>query len=170
MKKIIGLLLIVVSVWIFGVRIGKKIAFKQNVTGYLKRASDASTAKMAHIELSKAISYLEAKGMTSGYTSVFWQTPADDLGYWYKNLKASQQLLANLQNPSTLEESNVLMRLRETLTDNSDKGKVTVPSFLSVYPNQKLWAGLTCFALLAFITGMGLLLPKEAFEEDKKAQ
>jgi hypothetical protein len=167
MKKIIGLLLIVLSVGLIGIRVGKKMALKHNVTGYLKRASDASTAKMAHVELSKAISYLEAHGLTNGYTSVLWKTPADDLGFWYQNLKASQQILANLQNPSTLEESNVLMRLRETLTDNSDKGKVSVPSFLSVYPNQKLWAGLTFLALVSFVAGLGLVLPKEAFESGK---
>ena len=37
MKNILSVVLILVSLLIFGIRISKGIEFKQNVTGYLKR-------------------------------------------------------------------------------------------------------------------------------------
>ncbi len=42
--------------------------------------------------------------MTSGYTSILWQTPDEDIGFWYTNLKASQQELQNLQSNNALEK------------------------------------------------------------------
>lgn len=159
MKKTLSFLLIICSVAIFGARISKKIAFKQNVKGYLKRAADANTVELANEELTKVIDYLEANDITSGYTSVLWQTPDEDIDFWYRNLKASQKELQHLGTTSTLEKTNVLIKLRETLLDVGEKTKVTVPEGLSVYPNNKLWAGLTTFALSALFAGLIMLLP-----------
>lgn len=53
------------------------------------------------------------------------------------------------------------MKLRETLIDEDEKLKVTVPTGLSVFPNNKIWAALTTFALLALISGIILLVPDE---------
>jgi len=48
---------------IFGFRISKNIEFKQNVSGYLKRAADANTIALANQELTKVIDYLEANNI-----------------------------------------------------------------------------------------------------------
>ncbi|MBW1297319.1 hypothetical protein [Aquimarina litoralis] len=166
MKSIIGTLLIAVSLVIFGVRISKKIQFKQNVSGYLKRAADASTIEIANEELTKVITYLEANNLTSGYTSMIWETPNEDIGFWYKNLKASQNELQNLKSESALERTNVLIKLRETLLDTGKRTKVTIPRGLAVYPNNKLWGFLITTALFSLLIGFVLI----AIEADKKAK
>lgn len=166
MKKVLTLVLILVSVTIFGLRIAKKVEFKQNVSGHLKRAADANTIDLAEQELTKVITYLEANDLTSGYTSILWQTPDEDIDFWYRNLKASQLELQNLESESALERTNVLIKLRETLVDVGESTKVTVPDGLSVYPNNKLWAVLMCIAIAAAF--MAMMIP--AMEYDKKVK
>jgi hypothetical protein len=166
MKNILSVVLILVSLIIFGMRISKGIELKQNVTGYLKRAADANTIKLANEELTKSIKYLESKNLTTGYTSILWKTPDEDIDFWYRNLKASQSELSNLKSESALEKTNVLIKLRETLLDSGEKSKVTVPKGLAVYPNNKLWAFLTLIAILAGF--IGFMIP--VIEADKKSK
>ena len=138
---------------------------KQNVSGFLKRAADANTIELANQELTKALDYLEANNLTSGYTSIIWQTPDEDIEFWYKNLKASQNELQKLVSNSAVERTNVLIKLRETLLDVGEKTKVTVPKGLAVYPNNTLWAILL---IIGMITGfVGIMIP--ILEADKKA-
>ena len=150
MNKLIGIILMLLASVIFGFRISKNIEFKQNVSGYLKRAADANTIALANQELTKVIDYLEANNITEGYTSIFYETPNEDISFWYQNLKASQLELTNLQSESALEKTNVLMKLIETLVDNGEKTRVTIPPGLAVYPNNTMWALLN---LLATILG-----------------
>jgi hypothetical protein len=140
MKKLLSILLIASAVGIFAVAIVKKVHLNQNVTGYLKHAADANTIPLANQELTKTIDYLEENNLTEGYTSIIYKTPADDIGFWYQNLKASQEELQNLKPTSALERTNVLMKLRETLTDSGERTKVTYPKGLQFFPNNKLWA------------------------------
>lgn len=163
-KMTISIVLMLVSMVIFGFRIVKKVELKQNVSGYLKRAADANTIDLAHQELTKAITFLEANEMTSGYTSILWQTPDEDISFWYQNLKASQTELANLKSDSALERTNVLIKLRETLLDTGEKTRVTVPKGLSVYPNNKVWALLMLVAIICGTAGFAMW----AFEMDKR--
>ena len=164
MKNLLSIVLILVSIVLFGLRISKGIQFEQNVEGYLKRATDANTIELAEQELTKAIDYLEANDLTSGYTSILWKTPDEDIDYWYRNLKASQTELRNLKTDSALEQANVLIKLRETLVDVGESTKVNVPDGMSVYPNNALWAILT---FIGFIAGSaGLLIP--AVRHDRK--
>lgn len=167
MKNTLGILITLCCLAIFSGRVYQKVVFKQNVTGYLKRAADANTIKLANEELVKVIDYLEANNLTSGYTSVLWQTPDEDIDFWYRNLKASQHELQTLNSESALEKTNVLIKLRETLLDTGERTKVTVPKGLSAYPHNKMWAILTtlaCFSLLGFAGGA-----IEAEEKKKKA-
>ncbi len=166
MKNIVSVLLILSSLTIFGLRISKKVTFQQNVSGLLKRAADANTIELANEELTKALDYLEANNLTSGYTSILWKTPDEDIDFWYRNLKASQEELQNLQSESALEKTNVLIKLRETLVDTGESTKVTVPDGLSVYPNNKLWALLMTIATIAGF--FGLMIP--VMEADRKAK
>ena len=114
------------------------IDLKQNCTGYLKRAADSNKVETAQKELEKALNYLEAENLNTGYTSVLWQTPDEDVEFWYNNIKESHEELSKVDSITTsLERSNVLMKLRETLLDNGESGtKLTVPKGLSRYPNN----------------------------------
>ena len=166
MKNMLSVILILISFTLFGIRISKKIELKQNVSGYLKRAADANTIELANEELVKVINYLEANNMTSGYTSILYKTPDDDIDFWYRNLKASQNELQNLNTESALEKTNVLIKLRETLLDTGKKTSVTIPRGLAVYPDNKLWAFLMSIATLSIFASLILL----AIAADKKAK
>lgn len=168
MKKTICYLLVAFSLAVFGWRIYNKVVFKQNVSGYLKRAADANTIELANQELTKVIDYLEANNMTEGYTSVLWQTPDEDIGFWYNNLKASQKELATLNSTSALERTNVLIKLRETLLDTGERTKVTVPQGLAIYPNNKIGACLMTLACLSFLGVAGIAI--SAAEDKNKVE
>ncbi len=160
MKTLIWSLVILFSLSIFGVRIYKGIIFKQNVTGFLKRAADANTIDLAKGELEKVITYAKANGLTSGYTSILYQTPDEDISFWYTNIKASLNELQNLHSESALERTNVLIKLRESLIDDGEKSRVTVPKGLAIYPNNRLWALLMTIALSAMFLGSIMLAIK----------
>ncbi len=52
----------------------------------------------------------------------------------------------------SMEKTNLLMKLRETLLDNGDNGdNLTVPRGLSRYPNNGLWCVLTWGASLILV-------------------
>jgi len=170
MRLTLGILITLFSFAVFGGRIYKKTVFKQNVSGLLKRAADANTIELAEIELTKVIDYLEENNLTSGYTSVLWQTPDEEIDFWYKNLKASQLELQNLNSDSALEKTNVLMKLRETLLDTGERTKVTVPSGLSIFPNNKLWAGLTTLACFGLIAVFGMAIDAEEKKRKKRTR
>ena len=69
--------------------------------------------------------------------------------FWYQNLKASKKELEKTTNSTSLEKTNVLLKLRETLLDQGDKkSKITYPQGLAIYPNNKLLAGLFLISLL----------------------
>ncbi len=133
----------------------KSITLQRNCTGYLKRAADANTVQLAIEQMTYSLKYLQAKGMTKGYTSVFWNTPDENVGFWYNNLLTSYKELLNVSpNASQLEKSNVLMKLRETLIDNGENGdNLTVPDGLSRYPNNLMWGTILMLGIiLTFIT------------------
>lgn len=154
MKVFIATVLAILALSIFATQIIKDVSMNQNCTGYLKRAADANTVETAKEQLQKSIQYLESNNLTKGYTSVLWQTPDEDIEFWYKNLKASESELMKVDSTtSSMEKTNLLMKLRETLLDNGDK--LTVPNGLSRYPNNGMWGILTCLAMLII---MGLTI------------
>lgn len=117
------------------IRIVSNVAFDRNCEGYLKRAADANTVEMAAKELDKALQYMEASNLTTGFTSVVYTTPDEDISFWYNNVKASRDELKKIDDKATqLERTNVLMKLRETLLDTGEKTSITAPSGISVYP------------------------------------
>lgn len=129
----------------------KNIQFYQGCGGYLERASNANTIELAQKELSIAIAYIEANELTSGYTSVIWRTPDEDIGYWYRNIKTSFNELERLpDNASSLEKSNMLIKLRETLVDHGKSGShITIPSGISRYPNNAVYGALIWMFLIS---------------------
>jgi len=140
------------------VRIVKYVQFDLDCTAYLKRAADANTVELAKGELAKAIDYIEKNNLTDGIVSIFLKNPANDMGFWYKNLKSAYDELNNLtENTAALEKTNVLMKLRESLTDRDESGgtKVIYPMGVEIYPDNGLyfwWAAVSCALMCLFWT------------------
>ncbi len=155
------LLIIFAAIWIAATIwfISMRIEFNQNCTGFLEQAADANTVELALDRLDKALSYAERKGWTEGYTSILWKTEDENIGFWYSNLKASQQELTEALGSSQLEQTNVLMKLRETLTEPTDSGvAITCPSGLWKYPNNALYAVIAWVVnILGFVAIVFLL-------------
>ncbi|MEO0639786.1 MAG: hypothetical protein AAFY70_08675, partial [Bacteroidota bacterium] len=102
MRKFMGVVMLIGSFVVFGLRIYDGVIINQNVTGHLKNAADANSIELAEQELTIAINYLEDNGLTEGYTSVLYDTPKEDISFWYRNLKASQEELRTLSSSSSL--------------------------------------------------------------------
>ena len=112
-----GVILLIVSLIVPAIVIVKSVKFSQECTGYLKQAADANTVELALERIDLALNYIESHNLTSGYTSVLWRTEDENIEYWYRNIKACREELENNIEASSLEKSNVLMKVRETLTD-----------------------------------------------------
>ena len=144
---IIATIWVAASIWFLSMR----IQFSQNCTGYLQQAADANTVELASERLCKALEYIESKGWTEGYTSILWRTEDENVGFWYTNLKASLQELESVKESSQLEQTNVLMKLRETLLESGEKGDyLTFPTGLWKYPHNVLYG---IFAWIVNILG-----------------
>lgn len=129
--------------------------FNVNCKQYIKRAADASSVDVAKRELGKAIEYCENNGLTEGFVSIFFKQPKNDIGFWYENLKVAYAELDALSEDSTLlEKTNVLMRIRESLTDGNENGVfVTRPEGIEKHPNNALyfwWGIISVLALIVF--------------------
>jgi hypothetical protein len=136
-------------------RVVQDIQFDRNVEGHLKRAADANTIELAEEELAGVIAYLEQTGMTTGYTSILWRTPDEDIGFWYRNLKASLDELRKAPKEATqLENSNLLIKLRETLVDHGRSIEVTVPPGASIFPNNAVYSWWSIFGFVMGIIGV----------------
>jgi len=142
----------------------KRIHFKQDCSGYLKQAADANTPELALDRLNRAIDYVEAHGLTSGYTSVLWRTEDQNVGFWYMNLKACQSELEGCLDGTQLEKSNVLMKVRESLTEDGDHGtQLTIPSNIVFYPDNAFYLfarGICYLILLIWLVGLSCELER----------
>jgi hypothetical protein len=87
--------------------------------------------------------------------------PDEDIGYWYNNLLAAKNELDSLPTEATpLEKTNVLMKLRETLTDSGQQGKsaLVCPAGISRCPYNGLIAIILGFSLiLAMVFGITII-------------
>lgn len=119
----------------------KHIEFNQQCGGYLKQAADANTVELALERLNIAIDYAESHNLTKGYTSILWKTENDNIGFWYQNLIACRSELESAIGSSQLEQTNLLMKVRESLTDNGEEGTtLNLPSGISRYPSNAAFA------------------------------
>ena len=133
----------------------KEIQFKQNCSGYLKQAADANTAEIALERVTKALDYIERNRLTEGYTSVLWTTEDENIGFWYENIKACKAELEACLNSSQLEQTNVLMKVRESLMDGEG---LTIPGGISRYPNNAAWMIFGWLSAFLIIGGIGWIL------------
>jgi len=140
----------------------RKIQFNQNCSGYLKQAADANTPEIALERIDKALDYIEAHRLTYGYTSILYKTEDENVGFWYNNIKACKGELEACLDCTQLEKSNVLMKVRESLTDNGESGTVlTVPTGIHKYPHNWMFGILNFLSTilgLFFIVGFFTLL------------
>ena len=158
-KGVIGIVCFVLSLVSPTVTVIKDIQFDQRCAGFLKQAADASSVELAERQLNLAIDYVERVGLTSGYTSVIYQTEDENIGFWYENLKVCQKELAETKGNSTLENTNVLMKLRESLTDNAEKGtRLTIPSGIYLYPNNAVFMVTNWISIFLFVGSFFLLI------------
>lgn len=132
------------------------INFSRNCEGYLKRAGDANTVALAEDQLTIALEYIEKRELTSGNSSLLWQVPRNDLGFWYQNLNSSLEELRGVPAEATqLERSNVLMKLRETLLDDTSSGLVvTHPRNISIYPNVRVFWTILLLCVVAGVVAL----------------
>ena len=130
----------IIPIVIYGIAIFKAATVNAECISYFKMAADANSVEIAEKHLSTGIHYLEENNLTEGNTKIFIYKPTDDFGLWYENLKSAQeqlQTLTEMEELSDLEESNALMKLRETLLYSD--GAVTHPNYISFYPNHIGW-------------------------------
>ena len=144
---------IIIPLITYSIGISKNITMSTNCIDFFELAADANSVELAEKHLTKGIEYLESHNLTSGFTKFIVYKPTNDIGIWYENLKSAQAQLQELKQKedlTELEESNALMKLRETLL-NSD-GAVSHPQYISFYPNSTLWAwSLMLVWILLFI-------------------
>ena len=133
----------------------KSIQFKQDCAGYLKQAADANTAAIALERITKALDYIERNRLTEGYTSVLWTTEDENIGFWYENIKACKSEMEACLDSSQLEQTNVLMKVRESLMDGRE---LTIPDGISRYPNNASWMIFGWLSSLLIIGGIGWIL------------
>ncbi len=148
-----------------GIRIVAGIQFDRGCGGYLKRAADANTVELAKKQLKVALDYMEREVSTTGYTSVLYRTPDEDVEFWYTNIKSSSAELEQINpNASQLERSNLLMKLRETLLDEGKSTSITVPAGISIYPNNVAMAFFGWLSAILMVVGIAIVVPwKEVF-------
>ena len=138
------LVLSIISLLVYGgVRIYEWISFDINCGDRLARAAHANTISIARDELTVAVNYAKEHGMTTGYTSLCYYTPDEDVEFWYKNLTAALEKLKSFEGKeiSPLEQSNVLLKLRESLRTNGKDGSATIaPPGITIYPHNAFYA------------------------------
>jgi hypothetical protein len=141
MNKILAIFFTGALLAIIAIQMILSIKFDIEVGDRLKRAADANTIEIAVAELNDALYQIRLRGDTTGYTSVLYESPDEDIKFWYNNILNSYNELKNLPDNSTsLEKSNMLMKLRETLLDNGDNGTyVTLPQGISKHPQNGIF-------------------------------
>ena len=150
MKK--RVFLFIISLIVPSIMLVKSIQFDQNCGGFIKQCADASSIELALDRLNIAIDYVEKNNLTTGYTSAFWKTEDENLEFWYQNLKTCQKELTEAtQSTDQLLQTNVLMKVRETLLDDGKEGvELTIPGGIHVFPDNLLYTILFIISAILF--------------------
>jgi hypothetical protein len=153
MRAIFGIILCLPFIGWASSRIYRDVKFNQECAGYLENAAHANQVKDALPEMENALKYMRDHRMTEGYTSIIYNTQDENVGFWYKNLEAATQELrveAKNEKMSPLEQSNVLLKLHETL-------KREPPSGIEIAPNNSGYCWFGCLSFVVAIVG-GILI------------
>jgi hypothetical protein len=146
-----------------GARGYESYKFDKYAGGHLKRAANSNTVELATSELEIAIKYIERNNLTQGSTYIIFDTPDKDIGFWYDNLTSTLKELKKVNSStSQLERTNLLMKLRESVTDQDSDGAtvVIVPPGISVYPHNLLFAIWGWLSLIALLIWTGIAFKK----------
>ena len=136
----------------------RQTQFTQQCGGYLKQTADATSVELALERINLAIEYIEKNDLKDGYTSILWKTENENIGFWYRNVIACRDELAANLDSSSLEQSNVLMKVREALTDDGDSGlELTVPPGISRYPHNTGYCVLNIISAILALIALKLL-------------
>lgn len=126
---------------------------------YITRAAQANTVETALAEINPAIAYAEKRHMTEGYTSVVYNTPDEDIGFWYHKLATSRDTLLSLPVTSAPEErAVVLLKFNQSIN-------VVPPSGISQYPANIelfLWGWISAIIMTFYVVRWVVI----AFNED----
>ncbi len=153
---VVGILGFIVWLSIVGV---SAMMFNKNCGDYLLLASNSGSLHHAKGNLKKAIDYIEKEELTEGFTSVIYETPDEDVGYWYQNLKVAYQDLEKVDSASSLEQTNMLMKFRETILGKEDQ--IVYPDGISYYPHNTILFILVWGSVLLFLFAGGFELMSE---------
>ncbi len=112
--------------------------FDVDCGAHLVRAANAPTIPLALESMDTVLAYCEEHGKTQGHSDIFLNKPENDVGYWYERLVSARDELRTVQaDASSMAATNLLMKLRETITDN---GNLTLPTAIATFPNHIAWA------------------------------
>ena len=159
MKILIGLLLCIPLLVFAGLRTYCQITFGIDCGGHMERAGSANSIELAQQEMETVVKYADVNHMTSGYTSIIYNTPSEDVGFWYNNMKASLDELRRVK-PTTaeLEKSNMLIKLRESLLHHTKEGThITVPDGISRFPHNTAFCFFGSISCLMALVGVILI-------------
>ena len=90
MKGIILAIGVVLFLLWAGIRTVEYYQYEIACGGHLKRAADSNTTEMAKKELDIALKYMETGNLTEGYTSILFNTPDEDIGFWHQNVQSAR--------------------------------------------------------------------------------
>jgi len=155
---VVGIVLFFLGLIVPVICLVRQIQFNQQCGGYLKQAADANSIELAIERLDIALNYIEAHDLTQGYTSVLWKTEDENVEYWYRNIKACRDELVENVDASPLQKSNMLMKVRESLTDDGGENgvKITVPPGISRYPYNAGFGILRIISWIMIFLGISL--------------
>ena len=138
-----------------GIRSYYDITFGIDCGGHIERAGSANSIDLARQEMEVVVKYAENHGVMSGYTSVLYNTPDEDLGFWFNNMKASLEELGRVKpTTSELEKSNLLIKLRESLMHHGNKSTdLTIPEGITVFPHNTAFAAFGYISLFIAMVG-----------------
>ena len=171
MKKIYLTLCIVYTLTILTVLTVKDIQADVNYLEYLDRAANANSCELCLEQLETAIASIEERGLTNGYTSILYNSPNENLTFWYTNIiTCRDELLKVDENTTQLETSNLLLKVRESLTTRGENGSSVViyPSGISLYPNNTLWCVLIWLILVVWLMWIPIYWKEFKMKIDEK--
>lgn len=123
------------------IRVVLSIRYDTHVTERLERAHSAHDLDTLYRELHRATDYLQLTDRDEGYTSIIYDTPSEDVGYWYRNLVQAQREVHDMlyfidegkERPPNNEINVLIQKVRRTIAPYGD---IKTPQGISVYPHN----------------------------------
>ena len=133
------------------VRLRSEIIFEKHVTSYLFVAQRSIEPEMVNDNITYAINYMEANGLSHGYTSVFQKTEDENMDVWVQQLRDIRGFVINSNQKST-----AVRAMQNILADGH--GKIHTPKGAAIAGHNKVmwwWGVLSLLAtLVSLIYGL----------------